>query len=193
MGAPFSGVVVSERCEVGEWVGRGDPVSELASLHDLEVRVEVPERYFAELEKGAEASVRFEALNGHEIVGKVEAIVPSANPQARTFPLKVRIKNAEGRIGAGMLARVALPAGESYRALVVPKDALVVRGRDRMVYRLKDDDTVEMVPVQVGAGAGSWVEIKTGLTAGQKVVTRGNERLMPGQAVIGEAGEHPLP
>jgi RND family efflux transporter MFP subunit len=168
-------------------------VSELASLHDLEIRVDVPERYFAELEKGAEASVRFEALQGYEVTGKIEAIVPSANPQARTFPLKVRIANPEARIGAGMLARVALPAGDAYRALVVPKDAVVVRGRDRMVYRLEDDDTVQLVPVETGAGVGSWVEIRAGLTPGARVVTRGNERLRPGQAVVGEVGEHGLP
>jgi RND family efflux transporter MFP subunit len=191
--APFAGVVVAERCEVGEWVGRGDPVVELASLQDLEVRVDVPERYFSQLERGAEATVRFEALAGREVTGTVEAIIPQANPQARTFPLKVRITNPEGRIGAGMLARVALPAGEAYPALVVPKDAVVTRGRDRLVFRLKDDDTVEMVAVQTGAGVGSWVEVREGLARGARVVTRGNERLQPGQAVVGEAGEHPLP
>ncbi len=117
MKAPFSGVVVAERCEVGEWVGRGDPVSELASLHDLEVRVEVPERYFSQLERGAEATISFTSLAGLELIGEVSAIIPRANPQARTFPLKVRLANPEGRIGVGMLARVAFPAGA-----VLPRD-----------------------------------------------------------------------
>ena len=62
-----------------------------------------------------------------------------------------------------------------------------------MVYRLKDDDTVEMVPVETGAGVGAWVEIRQGLSAGTRVVTRGNERLRPGQAVVGEAEEPALP
>jgi RND family efflux transporter MFP subunit len=191
--APFAGVVVAERCEIGEWVGRGDPVAELASIHDLEVRVEVPERYFSGLERGAEAAVRFEALNGYEVTGKVEAIIPQANPQARTFPLKVRIANRDGRIGAGMLARVALPSGPAYQALVVPKDAVITRGQDRMVCQIKDDDTVDMVPVETGVGVGSWVEIRKGLSAGTRVVTRGNERLRPGQSVVGQAGEYSLP
>jgi RND family efflux transporter MFP subunit len=187
--APFAGVVVAERCEIGEWVDRGD----LASLHDLEVRVDVPERYFSGLERGVDATVHFEALGDYEVTGKVESIVPSANPQSRTFPLKVRIANPEGRIGAGMLAHVVLPSGGSSRGLVVPKDAVVIRGRDRMVYRIKDDDTVEMVEVETGTAVGSWVEVRSGLEAGARVVTRGNERLRPGQAVIGEAGEYTLP
>jgi RND family efflux transporter MFP subunit len=191
--APFRGVVVAQRCEVGEWIGQGDPVIELASLHDLEVRVEVPERYFSQLKLGAEAIVRFESLPAHEVRGKVSAIIPRANIQARTFPLKVRVQNRDGAIGVGMLARVGFAVGESYRATVVPKDALIIRGRDRKVYRLKGDDTVEAVSVQTGIGVGSWVEIREGLSPGTRVVTRGNERLRSGQSVEGEAGEYALP
>ncbi len=191
--APFSGVVVAERCEVGEWVDRGDPVVEMVSLHDLEVRVEVPERYFSELERGAEAQVSFAALPGHEVIGRVSAVIPRANPQSRTFPLKVRIPNEKRRIGVGMLARVALPAGEPYRATVVPKDAVIIRGAERRVYRLNGDDTVEPVTVDTGAGVGSWVEIRSGIAPGMRVVTRGNERLQPGQSVLPEPGEYALP
>ena len=191
--APFSGVVVAERCEVGEWVGRGDPVSELASLHDLEVRVEVPERYFSQLERGASATISFAALPDLEATGEVSTIIPRANPQARTFPLKVRLANPQGRIGVGMLARVTFPAGAAYRATVVPKDAVIIRGAERTVYRLKDDDTVEPISVETGAGVGDWVEVKRGLEPGARVVTRGNERLRPGQAVRAAAGEHALP
>jgi RND family efflux transporter MFP subunit len=127
------------------------------------------------------------------VTGKLNAIIPRANPQARTFPIKVRISNRDGRIGVGMLAQVAFPVGASYPATVVPKDAVIIRGQERMVYRLTEDDTVEPVPVETGAGVGSWVEIQSGLKPGARVVTRGNERLMPGQSVVGEAGEYDLP
>lgn len=191
--APFSGVLVAERCEVGEWVDRGDPVAAMASIHDLEVRVEVPERHFRELEHGVEARVSFGALPGYEVTGKVSAVIPQANPQARTFPLKLRIPNEAGRIGAGMLAQVALPAGEAYKATVVPKDALILRGSERRVYVVNDDDTVEPVTVKTGSGVGGWVEITSGLAPGDRVVIRGNERLRPGQAVQPDAEEYPLP
>jgi RND family efflux transporter MFP subunit len=153
----------------------------------------VPERYFSQLKLGAEATVRFEALDGREVQGKVSAIIPRANVQARAFPLKVRIQNEDGAIGVGMLARVGFATGDAYRATVVPKDAVIIRGRDRMVYRLKDDDTVEAVTVETGAAVGGWVEVRGSLSPGTRVVTRGNERLMPGQSVVGEAGEDTLP
>ena len=57
----------------------------------------------------------------------------------------------------------------------------------------KDDDTVESVSVETGAGMGDWIEVKRGLEPGARVVTRGNERLRPGQAVRPEASELALP
>jgi RND family efflux transporter MFP subunit len=104
--APFAGTITTERIEVGEWVDTGDPVVEIHALGELEVRVEVPEQYFRSLNPGARAVVTFEALPGYEVAGRITAIIPSADTEARTFPLKVRISNRQGRIGVGMLAQV---------------------------------------------------------------------------------------
>lgn len=191
--APFAGAVTAERTQVGEWLKVGDPVVEVLSLDELDVRVEVPEQYFRSLNPGARASVTFESLPGLNATGVVSAIIPSADPQARTFPLKVRIQNREGRIGVGMLAQVSFPAGESYRATVVPKDAVIRRGPQEYVYLMQKDNTVSLVEVKTGEGVGSWVEVRGELHAGQRVITRGNERLRPGQTVQGEPVEYELP
>jgi len=191
--APFAGVIVAEHCAVGEWLDQGAPVAELISLDDLEVRVDVPERYYGTIKSGSETTVQLESLPGLELSGSVSAVVPRANPQARTFPLKIRINNKDGKIGAGMLAQVSFSAGASYQATVVPKDAVITRGDRRFVYILNEDSTVHQVPVEIGIGAGAWVEIQSDLKPGAKVVTRGNERLQPGQQVAGEPLEYELP
>jgi len=191
--APFAGAITREHTQVGSWVGVGDPVVEMMSLDAFEVRVEVPEQYYPGMKVGAAARVSFPSVRGMEVPGKVSALIPKADPQARTFPLKVRIQNRGGRIGAGMLAEVSLPSGENHRATVVPKDAVVRRGAQDFVYVLNGDNTVSQVPVETGEGVGAWVEVQSGLSSGQKVVTRGNERLRPGQAVTGQPLEYPLP
>lgn len=191
--APFGGTVTAERTQVGEWLAVGAPVVQLLALEELEIRVEVPEQYFRNLNPGAQAAVTFESLPGYTAVGKITAIVPRADPTARTFPLKVRINNKEGRVGVGMLAQVNFPAGESYRATVVPKDAVIRRGPQEFVYLMDGNNTVRLVEVKTGAGVGSWVEVRGELRAGEKVVTRGNERLFPGQAVQGEHADYQLP
>jgi RND family efflux transporter MFP subunit len=191
--APFDGVVAEERTEIGQWIRVGDPVAELVSLDRLEVRVEVPERYFPDLRLGSAASVTFESMPGLEIAGEVLAVVPRADPRARTFPIKVAIPNEERRIGAGMLAQVELPLGDSHRATLVPKDAIVAQGPGRAVYRIADDGSAQIVPVEVGRGMGSWNVVRGPLEPGDRVVTRGNERLIPGQPVQGSPLEYRLP
>jgi RND family efflux transporter MFP subunit len=191
--APFDGVVVQERTDVGQWIDVGDPVADVVALDRLEVQVDVAERYFLNLLPGVRAAVSFEAMPGIVIDGEVIAIIPRADPRARTFPVKVRIPNRDRRIGVGMLAQVDLPLGEPHRATLVPKDAIIAQGPRRIVYRIKADDTVETVDVEVGRGMGSWIVVEGPLASGARVVTRGNERLRPGQAVEGSALEYSLP
>jgi multidrug efflux pump subunit AcrA (membrane-fusion protein) len=92
-----------------------------------------------------------------------------------------------------MLAQISLPEGDPYRAVVVPKDAVVTRGPQKLIYLVNGDNKIAEVPVQLGSGVGSWIEVQGGVQAGQKVVTRGNERLMNGQAVQGQPLEMRLP
>jgi len=191
--APFDGVVVKKRTDLGQWLQLGGDVAEMIALDSLDVHVEVPESYYYEIAVGAEASVTLEALPGFEVRGKVRGIIPQAAPQARTFPIKIAIPNPDQAIGAGMLARVSLPLGEPHLAVIVPKDALVRQGTTEIVYRIREDETVEPVAVERGTGMGAWVAVHGPLEAGDRVVTRGNERLRPGQEVEGTAQDYPLP
>lgn len=191
--APFAGIVVGERTDLGQWVEVGGPVVELMSLQELEVRVDVPERYFRNMKRNGGAVVTFESLPGVEVEGRISAIIPKADTRARTFPIKIRIPNRGGRVAVGMLAQVALSAGESYRATVVPKDAVIRQGAERVVFTLNGDGTVQRAAVTTGAGLGEWIVVEGSVHPGQKVVTRGNERLQPGQPVNAQPLEYRLP
>jgi len=137
--------------------------------------------------------VRFDAISDLEVRGTVDRIIPRADPQARTFPVTVLIPNPDGRIGVGMLTQVGLPVGSSSTALLVPKDALVRQGTRVFVYRITTESGIEAVDVESEQGLGDWIVIQGAVEAGQRVVTRGNERLRPGQTVEGELLEYPLP
>jgi RND family efflux transporter MFP subunit len=183
--APFDGVVVAEHVEVGEWVDQGDPVVELVALDRLEVLVNVPERYFAGLSVGEAATLRFEALGGVTLTGHIKAIVPRADPEARSFPVRISLAPEGHAVGVGMLAEVTLAAGESYPAVVVPKDAVVQDGRKTFLFVILEDGTVERRDVRPGGAAGDRIAIPEALRAGERVVVRGNERLLPGDRVAG--------
>ncbi len=181
--APFNGVVVKEHTAIGEWVSAGDPVVELVDVGDLEVTLEVPESFYGGLQVGEPVAVSIAALPGLAIEGEVRSVVPKADPKARTFPVKVAIPNEENRVGVGMLARVKLAIGRAAPRVMVPKDAIVAQGPRRFVFVIGEDDRAQAVDVSTGASQGVWIAVQGEIDAGARVVTQGNERLMPGVQV----------
>jgi RND family efflux transporter MFP subunit len=191
--ARFGGYVTAEHTEVGQWVKQGDPVAEVAALDEVEVYAQVVEQYVPYLRTGATVSVQIPSIPGPPLPGVVTAIVPQADVQARTFPVKVRVKNqvsAEGpQLKAGMYARVMLPTGARQKATLVFKDALVLGGPQPVVFvvDVTSDDSrqgkVRAVPVQIGVAEGNMIQVTGGLKPGDLVVVQGNERLRLGEDV----------
>ncbi len=180
--APLSGVVVERHALAGQWLGAGDPVVTLTTLNPIRVIVPVPERYVSNLNIGDNCQVTFDALSGLSFEGLIAAIIPRADIATRTFPVRIQIPNPNSVIKGGMLGRATLPVGNLHKALLVPKDALVLSQKGKAVY-VVNDQSAHIVPVRTGGAIGTLVEVTGNLKAGQRVVTRGNERLMPGQAV----------
>ena len=95
----------------------------------------------------------------------------------------------EGKVPAVVYGLGADPVAVSVewpalrKALTVPRDALVLRQGETVVFRLDAADGVERVPVSTGAAQGTRIEVRGGLEAGDRVVIRGAERLQPGQKV----------
>lgn len=192
--SPFDGYVVAEHTEVGQWVNSGELVAEVIALDQVDVSVQVLENHIPHVRLGMQVRVEVPALPDQVFTGTVALIVPQADVRARTFPVKVRIKNTITKDGpllkSGMLARAVLPTGPRRNALLVSKDALVLGGPTPMIYVVDHSDgeqkqgKARAVPVQMGVAEGRLIQVKGDLKPGQQVVIRGNERLRPGQDVI---------
>lgn len=197
--APFDGYVVAKHTEVGEWINRGDPIAEVIAIDPIEVAVAVPETAIANLQEAMteaeglgemlQAVVKVDALGTEISSGSVERIVPQADVRTRTFPVKVLVPNPisgkSHKLKAGMICHVTLPVGRPQRVMLVPKDAIVI---DQGKARVMAADPVEggmpvarRVPVEIGAAFGSLIQVTGQIKPGDVVVTRGNERLFPGQ------------
>jgi RND family efflux transporter MFP subunit len=180
--APFSGFVVKEHTEVGQWVEKGGPIVTLADLSIMEILVEVPERYVPKLVLGGSTQVKVDALNPEKFTGKITAIIPVGDSASRSFPVKVAVENTDNLIKGGMLCRVSLAIGKPRSVLAVPKDAVVNMGQSHLVYVVQEG-VAKPLPVQLGNASDSMIEITGAIEPGMQVVTRGNERLRPGQPV----------
>lgn len=190
--APFDGVVLEERTQLGEWLGKGDPVVVLMSTGGLEVRVDVPERYIRRFRKGSRVGIAFASLGGRRVLGTVRAVIPQADVTSRTFPVLVTFANTGG-VSPGMMAEAVFSGGSQSGQTIVPKDAIVIQGGSQSVFVITSEGTVRPAPVKSGVGVGEWVVVEGPVAPGDRVVTRGNERLRPGQPVVAEPMEYPLP
>jgi len=200
--APFNGYVVREHTELGHWISQADPVVEMVEIDEVEVEVLVLESYIAGLRIGAPARVEIHALPGDARIGTIYRIVPQADERSRSFPVLVRLENetlpdGQPLIRPGMFARVTLQDDYPGAALLVPKDALVLQGKQHTIYVVEgstdapEQNTVRPVTVTLGVASQGMVQVheivapggSASLAAGQRVVVEGNERLAPGQNV----------
>ena len=190
--APFNGVITARHTEVGQWSDVGERLLEVLSTDTQEVHVDVPEKYFNRLKTGARATVTFDSVPGRDYAAYIRAVIPQADPQARTFPVKLRLAEPGADLGAGMIARAAFQLGGSSPGTLVPKDAIVRQGNNTVVF-LVDQGSAVSAPVTIGAAVGVWTVVNGGVVPGDKVITRGNERLFPGQPVQAEPLAYPVP
>jgi RND family efflux transporter MFP subunit len=189
----FDGYVTAKKTELGQWVTKGDAVVEVVALDPVVVNAYVTEAHVPYVTEGKQVRVEVPALPNHLFTGYVTRVIPEADARARTFPVRVTVKNPPDENGAllkaGMYARVTLPTAPLLTALLVPKDALVLGGRETTVFVFdpaSSDNTagtVRPVSVTLGVTSGRLIQVTGPLTAGQQVVVRGNERLRPGQEV----------
>jgi membrane fusion protein (multidrug efflux system) len=191
--APFDGSVTRKWIEVGGWAKVGDPIVELVSLADLETNVEAPEVHLSKLQTGQRAELRFEALPGLVLQGRVRAIGAEADPDARTFSVKVSIPAGAKAVRSGMVATVRFAPSSPRTVTIVPKDALLERDEGWSVFTVAAENKAALRHVRLGESINGWTEVVGDLRPGQQVVTFGNERLRDGQDVTPQVRELPQP
>jgi len=178
--APFDGVVIKRNVDRGEWISEGETVAVIGKDDTIDIVAEVPERFIQYIKNGMQVNA---TASGSSFVGTVIAIVPRGDFATRTFPVKIRTPNEHALI-EGMSARVTLPTGKITQALIIPRDAVISKFGQNVVYAVVDAKS-NMIPVQIVGydGLSAGVESQ-GLAEGMFVVVEGNERLRNGQAVV---------
>lgn len=183
--APFSGVVSSKMTEAGEWINRGDEVFELVALDKVRLDVNAPQEQFANIRRDSAASIYPDARPGTKFAGRITALVPVSNPQARSFLVRIVLEDADEQLlpGTSATAEIRLDGGQ-IPGLSLPRDA-VLRHPDggRSVFVVDADNTVQRRQVTVGQEGKQGLVITEGLTQQDRVVLRGNEVLQDGDSV----------
>jgi membrane fusion protein, multidrug efflux system len=184
--ASIDGVLDDRFVEVGAMVGPGSPVARIIDSDTLKVTAGVPERYAGEFRPGAAATIIFENTGGGEYAGTIRFVGAAVNEQNRTFPVEVRLPNADGTLKPGMVARMRLPRAALSDALLVPREA-VLRTEDGYIVFVVREEAGRLVarstPVVTGPGAGNRVVIAAGLQPGERVISVGQQQVTSGDIV----------
>ena len=180
--APFDGVVGFRLASVGAYVQAGEAIVNLESIDTLKVDFRVPETRLADVQIGLDVSVTVDAYPGRSFAGKIYAIDPLVDVNGRALKVRARLDNAERLLRPGLFARVDVTADETQSVVVIPESALVPRGSENLVYRVRDGRAVE-TPVRLGERRVGEVEIVDGVAGDEMVVVAGQQRLRDGAAV----------
>jgi RND family efflux transporter MFP subunit len=182
--SPFDGVISRRYVEVGQWVKQGDPVADVVQLNPLHVRTNVPENLVAQLRVGDAVAITIDALPERQFEGRIDRVLPEADPATRTFAVDVKLENPDGLIRPGFFARATFYSGSDEPALLVPRDAVVNRGTVSHVIAVREGKAV-LAPIRIISGVGDIMAVRSeDLTAGETVVTKGNEALVGGEALM---------
>src|SRR5690606_37653063 len=190
--APFSGVSGTPRVDIGEYVSAGTVYATLQDLDTMRVDFTIPEQQLRLAEIGTRVQVSSE-IDGAEFTGTVIGIDPRIDPSTRLASLRAEVDNPEGAIVPGQFMRVRLELPPEEGVIVLPQTAVIsnLYGDSVFIVRTAADDgaengetlTVEQVFVEAGRRDQGLIEIVSGVEAGDRVISSGQNRLSGGARV----------
>lgn len=191
---PFAGMLGLRRVSVGSLVRPGDVITTLDDITVIKLDFSVPEAYMGTLSAGMPVRATVAAYPGRVFQGKVAAIDTRVDPVSRAIALRAEINNDGDLLRPGMLMTVALVRNER-TVLAVPEQCLVPIENKQYVFVVTADMKAERREVVIGARQPGYVEILSGLKAGERVVVDGTVRLRAGATVRfgGPEGEKDRP
>jgi len=187
--APFDGVVGERLVSLGDYVTKSTSLTTLQTFDPQRATFEVPERYAQKLAVGQPVTFTV-AATSKTYEGKVDFVNPVVQLPARTIQVKALVGNPKRDLIPGMFIEVRLATETRPSAIVVPEDAVLpLQGADYMW--VVAADTASRMQVELGVRTPGFVEVLSGIEAGDQVVVGGLERLRQGAPVAPTVVERP--
>lgn len=181
--APISGVVTEKRVEAGDVVAPQSRLFTVVDLSTMVVPVQVSELDVVDLHVGDHVDLVMDAFPGRTFDGRIRRIFPSADPTTRLVPVEVALRGEALKLARpGFLARATFALGAHEGVLLLPASALVGGQRSQSVFVVEDGHALRRA-VTVGLASQGRIEMVSGVKAGERVVTVGNNTLQDGALV----------
>jgi membrane fusion protein, heavy metal efflux system len=177
--APIEGEIVEAHFVEGEYVEDQGALYRVLDLNHVWIAAHVSEFDLAQVAGNPGALLRFAAYPGRtfdvlgEMDGRIVNLGRVVDPETRTLTLRYEVSNPGGLLRAGMFADVYLETGRADRTVAIPESAIVMDGGRPVAFVLLGGETFQKRSLDLGLRDGPLVEVRSGLQAGERVVTRG--------------------
>jgi cobalt-zinc-cadmium efflux system membrane fusion protein len=173
--APFQATVEEVLLAPKERIQLSEGLIQLADTTKLWVQADIRERDWSALSisSGQTVSVQTPALPGQTLQATVSFIGRTVTLESRAVPLIADIDNSQGLLRPGMFVRVLIPDGTTRECLAVPQSAISMNDGRTFVFVETGPREFHPRNVKTGVSVDPWVEIKTGVEVGDRVVTSG--------------------
>ena len=179
--APISGVVATRDIKPGNFVQINTPIFTIVDTSRLEATLNVPEREIEVLKAGQPVQLLVDALPGKTFDGKIDRVSPVVDAGSGTFRV-ISAFDGGGLLQPGMFGRIKIRYDQRADALVIPRNALLEDGNAPAVFVVRGGKAARAT-LKLGYDDGPWVEVRSGLKAGDQVVVAGKSALRDGSAV----------
>ncbi len=189
--APFAGIVAHRDVDPGDLVregnevGEGQPLFVISQVDKVRVHIPVPEADAAWVSRGDSITLSFPSFPAEQpIQASVTRLSSDLDPSTRTMLVEAVLPNSERRLIPGMFGQATISLSTPAVASMLPARAIRFSDSgDAFVYIVGDDQTVTVTPVTLGIDDGQFLEVKSGVVQGQKVIDAHLKRFTTGQKV----------
>lgn len=178
--APFNGYISERSVQVGEWLKEGSEIALLINPDKIDITFYLPSSYINAVSNKTDLRV---TINNKTYPAKLIAALLSGDEKTRSFPLKLRLLPTKEKFFDGAQAQISLEKSSHEDVLMVPRDAVIKRFGNDVVFIIKEEKA-QMVPVEIiGFDTNKVALSSPQLHVGDEVITKGNERIFPNQEI----------
>ena len=180
--APFAGLVTEKKISEGAFVKRGQPVAGLVKIEPLRAELSIPESAVGSVLVGQIVRLSVQTFPDRTFEGRIAYIGPSLRSEARTLVVEARVPNPGRLLKPGLFVTADIELATTVPTLLAPRTAIVTDAGVSRAFVLGPDRVSERL-VSLGETRGSLVEVRSGLSAGERVVLSPDRRMTDGLAV----------
>lgn len=178
--APVSGIVGRIDVSVGDYVMTSASMAVISDPRQMQIEIMVGESDLSKMKLNSQVNVYVMSVSKDPFAGQITSIASVLNANSNLYPVTITLDNAAGNIKSGMYAEVCIDTSSVQKALCVPLSAIIPSDGVNIVYTVNDKKQAKRAEVKTGINDETYVQILSGLKAGDKVVTLGNTLISDG-------------